>query len=92
MIRLAERGVIGSQRPGRFFASECSFVGMIFHKNTQIEHTLAILLPLYLYLNGEFPLLLSYRATKTVMSEIYERSNISAIIVVFFITREIRFN
>ena len=35
---------------------------------------------------------LSYTATNTVMSEIYEQSNISAIIVDLFLTREIRFN
>ena len=45
MICFAERGVIGSQRPGRFLASKCFFVGVIFHTNTQIEHMLAMLLP-----------------------------------------------
>ena len=43
MILFAERGVIGSQRPGRFFALLYVFVGMTFHTKTQIDNTLTVL-------------------------------------------------
>ena len=33
VIWFAERGVLGSQRPGRFFACLCFFVGTTFHTN-----------------------------------------------------------